>query len=70
MIAHENQNRWGRPDNWADRTVEELLHAHALAGALGSQSEWLEIIERDKPKQVDAIVAQGRFRAILAEGGD
>jgi len=53
-------NQHGRPDNWADRTVEELVTAFA-AGRDAAQRKWEEIIKRDQPRQVDAIVAMGRF---------
>jgi len=61
-------NRHGRPDNWADRTADRLLDVYLSWGKDAANSEWLEILERDKPLQMDAVVAVGRFNTMLKNG--
>jgi hypothetical protein len=61
-------NRHGRPDNWADTTADRLLDVYLSWGKDAANTEWLEIVERDKPKQADANVALGRFNALLKAG--
>lgn len=65
---YDNLNRQGRPDNWADRTADRLLDVYLSWGKDAANSEWLEILDRDKPVQADAVVAVGRFNAMLAKG--
>jgi hypothetical protein len=61
-------NRHGRPDNWADRTADRLLDVYLSYGKDAANTEWLEIVERDRPVQADANVAIGRFNAMLKAG--
>lgn len=59
------KNKFGRPPNWADDTVEALVWAYSEGGVLKAESLWLEIQERDNPKLCDAVVATGRFREVM-----
>jgi len=61
-------NRHGRPDNWADQVADRLLDVFLTYGKDAANTEWLEIIERDRPTQAAANVAIGRFNALLEAG--
>lgn len=60
-------NKYLRPENWADDVVDELLAAYDVGGVDAAQLEWNKILARDTPKQVDAIVASGRFGQIVKD---
>lgn len=68
IYPDKNINRHGRPDNWADTTADRLLDVYLSYGKHAANTEWLEIVERDKPMQADANVAVGRFNAMLEAG--
>lgn len=61
-------NRHGRPDNWADRVADTLLDVYLSYGKDAANTEWLEIVDRDRPTQADANVAIGRFNMLLERG--
>jgi hypothetical protein len=54
-------NEFDRPHNWADDVARELYTVYSQEGKEAAEKRWVEIQEKDKPKQIDAVVAVGRF---------
>lgn len=67
ILTGEPTNRFGRPNNWADDKAEELLDIFLNEGPIKAQAKWAEIQINETPKQCDAIVAIGRFQALVRE---
>jgi hypothetical protein len=68
-VTGEPLNAYGRRDNWADRTVDELVPIFENEGGEAAGIRANEIIARDKPLMISAIVMRNRLREVLIERG-